>query len=286
MTTSAVSLSSTVLQLTALESIPAAAKSGAPHFWGRAMQAAFLQAIRQVDPTLAKALHPKTGGNALKPYTATDLWGWPRAATLPVGGTAYVRFTASSAAVCRALEMAVSQGGLQPNTGLMAADYALRIVDVAADPVWSSSTTYEDLSAKWLLNSDNPTSYIQLRLTSPTRFKQHGGYALFPTPTLVFSSLLHKWNAVSPVTIPAELLTIVKEAVVVSYYDLHSVQVQLKGPLRPASKGDVRYLVTTKDAYWRNCLQLLAEFGFYAGLGANSTTGLGQCRVMPPRNRG
>ena len=43
-----------------------------PQWWGRATQAAFLQAVRQVDPDLADELHRK---NTQHPYTVSGLLG-------------------------------------------------------------------------------------------------------------------------------------------------------------------------------------------------------------------
>ncbi len=144
---------------------------------------------------------------------------------------------------------------------------------------WALATNYEELSAPWLLGRVTPPRLVTLEFFSPTTFKSEGRHVPVPLPHLVFGSLLEKWNAFAPVVFPPELRRYATECLALSSYQLHSRGVMLKeGGLRMGAMGRARYVTTNFDRYWMSLINLLADFAIFAGLGAGTGMGLGQCR--------
>ncbi len=144
---------------------------------------------------------------------------------------------------------------------------------------WAWATNYEELSAPWLLGRVTPPRLVTLEFVSPTTFKSEGRHVPVPLPHLVFGSLLEKWNAFAPVAFPSELRRYATECLALSSYQLHSRGVMVKeGGLRMGAVGHARYVTTNFDRYWMSLINLLADFAIFAGLGAGTGMGLGQCR--------
>ena len=137
------------------------------------------------------------------------------------------------------------------------------------------------MSAPWLLGRTAPPRSVTLQFVSPTTFKSEGRHVPVPLPHLVFGSLLEKWNAFAPVAFPPELRRYANECLALSSYQLRSSGVTLKeGGLRMGAVGRARYVSTSFDRYWMSLINLLADFALFAGLGAGTGMGLGQCRKM------
>ncbi len=278
-------LRSVVLRVQALDTLPATETHKDTRFWGSALHSVFMTALAQSDPALAKHLHDK---NDIMPFTVSDLYGWKRNAGLAINQDAWIRFTGLTADVCHALQAAVQHGNLKVGNGLMIDDLPVRIVEhvQTADHAWVGQTTYEALSAPWLLSKQTAPAYLQFKLSSPTRFKRDGHWIPHPLPDLVFGSLLSKWNKFAPIELPPELKRFSAECLATSHFRLNTRTVNVKGSNRPGAEGIVRFVATNRDRYWLSCLQVLAQFSRYCGLGAGTTMGLGQCRVIQQKTRG
>ncbi|CAG1009934.1 CRISPR-associated endoribonuclease Cas6 [Anaerolineae bacterium] len=276
---------------------------------GRASHALLLNAVRWADPALAEQLH---AGSETRPFTASDVIGVSRKAGLSPDRTYPLRFTALTAPVAQALlktltpalsrdETTVTGEGAGPlspgsTIELGSARFRVEALD-SGEPAtqnqkseiqnlksevhhpWAWATNYEDLSAPWLLGRVTPPRLVTLEFVSPTTFKSEGRHVPVPLPHLVFGSLLEKWNVFAPVTFPPELRRYATECLALSSYQLHSRGVMLKeGGLRMGAMGRARYVTTNFDRYWMSLINLLADFAIFAGLGAGTGMGLGQCR--------
>jgi len=147
---------------------------------------------------------------------------------------------------------------------------------------WAAATTYQELAAEWLLARRAAPRRISLQFTSPTTFKSAGMHLPVPLPHLVFGSLLERWNACAPIAFPPEARRYAAECLALGRYRLSSRQVPVKGGgLRVGAVGEVTYTSLNYDRYWMSLMAILAAFALFCGVGAGSTMGLGQVRLLP-----
>jgi CRISPR-associated endoribonuclease Cas6 len=200
-----------------------------------------------------------------------------------------LRFTALNAETAAILQQAAKDGPLSPGQ-VVELDY-LKFSVVSRQPGepsqpgapgagWAAATSYADLSASLLLARDPAPRRVSLRFASPTTFKSGGKHLPFPLPELVFGSLLERWNAFAPIAFPPEARRYASECLAVSRYKLSSHTVPGKGGgLRIGAVGEVTYTSLNYDRYWMSLVGVLAAFSIFAGVGATTTQGLGQCRL-------
>jgi len=268
----------------------------APPFLGRAAHAILLDAVRQCDPALAETLHsdPSTGspvpapqvqagqGSSLRPFTASGLIGVSRRRGLSPDRTYTLRFTALTRPVASALLIAAEGSTLAVGAQVRLDEALFRVEAVTADRAahpWASAAAYEALASPWLLGRAPPEARLELQFASPTTFRSGGLHVPAPLPSLVFGSLLDKWNAFAPVALPVEVRRFAQECVGLSAYRLSTRMPPSKnGGLRAGAVGVARYTAVNYDRYWLCLLNLLADFAFYAGVGAGTSMGFGQCR--------
>jgi CRISPR-associated endoribonuclease Cas6 len=145
---------------------------------------------------------------------------------------------------------------------------------------WAAVTSYQELSAPYLLAQKPAPKHITLRFTSPTTFKSGGMHVPIPLPELTFGSLLERWNSFAPIAFPPEARRYAAECLAIGRYDLSSRVVPTKGRgLRVGAVGEVRYTCLNYDRYWMSLMTTLARFALFAGVGAGTGMGLGQCRM-------
>jgi CRISPR-associated endoribonuclease Cas6 len=254
----------------------------APAWWGRAGQALLLEVVREADATLAQALHDEIN---LRPYTASSLVGkFARGEPLP-GQSYQLRFTSLTSQLSELLLAAAESGPLAPGR-IIELDYTrFQVSAVATTPSagrlgsWAFATTYSELSSPLLLARDTAPRRLSLELASPTAFKQAGKHVPLPLPDLAFGSLLERWNAFAPVAFPPELRRYAAECLAISRYKLASRAVPIKdGGLRVGAVGQVTYTTINYDRYWMSLVGVLAAFALFAGVGAGTSQGMGQCR--------
>lgn len=112
-------------------------------------------------------------------------------------------------------------------------------------------------------------------------FHSNGRTLPFPLPEQVFGSLLDKWNTFAPVALPDETRRFADECLALCRYRLNTQPVAFKkGGLEMGFVGQVRYAALNRDRYWLSVLQTLADFAFYAGVGYQTTTSMGQVRRL------
>ena len=266
---------------------PLAAGPG-PQSLARAAHAILLDTVRRSDPGLAQALHD---GSERRPFTVSELLGYSGRHGFSPERAYPLRFTALTAPLARAL-LAAEGLGVGKVLDLDGAPLRVEAVDAGRPPApgateaspasspWAAATDYEALSAPWLLGRVTPERQLTLLFASPTTFKYHSTSHLpVPLPGLVFKGLLEKWNAFAPLALPEEVVQFAEECLALSAYTLTTRAAPVKqGGLRVGAVGQARYTALRYDRYWLSVIQLLADFALFAGVGAGTPMGLGQCR--------
>jgi len=255
-----------------------------PHL-GRATYAETLIALNRLDSRLGALVHDGDGPKAI---TCSGLLPAPSQrenGAIKAGQPYFVRITGLTAVVSQGLERALL--GQTPAVWTLHG-HPFHIVAATCDPAqhaWSGRTTYEELAATQLLQSEHLPRQVTLDFASPTAFKSGGITVPIPLPNLVFGSLVERWNAFSPVTLSPEMRRFGEEMVAISRYRLESRVVdQKQGALRIGGVGQVTYTALGGDRYWLAVLQMLADFALYSGVGVQTSTGMGQVRRQDTGN--
>ena len=254
-----------------------------PPWWGRAAHSLFLDAVRGGDPALAESLHH---GDSPRPFTASNLMGsFPRRRLDPAG-TYRLRYTALNPVVAAWLSQAVLPGGAFAPGGRVELDHIpFEVCAVLTDPAqspWAARAAYHRFSADHLLAGAPPARRLRLLFTSPTVFRSGGVNLPLPLPDLVFGSLLSRWNQFAPLAMPEETRRYARECLAVSAFSLRSRLAGTKQDgVRSGAVGEVTYVTLNYDRYWMSLIQALAGYAFYAGVGAGTAMGMGQCRPSP-----
>lgn len=180
---------------------------------------------------------------------------------------------------------------LLPDTTLNLLGCDLRIcgwTDDAARHPWAGRTTYADLVRRCTLDIPPPRT-MTIDFASPTVFRSSGVNVPLPLPGLVFEGLARRWNLYAPLTVPPEVRRFGDEAMLISRYRLWTERVAFGGSAGddgayPGFLGQCSYGFRSHDRYWLGLVYLLSAFAFYAGVGARTSMGLGQARLLERRS--
>jgi CRISPR-associated endoribonuclease Cas6 len=250
---------------------------------GRAAHAAVLGLIGAADPALAARVH---ADERVKPLTVAPLGELdgrgPRPAVAPA--RAYdLRVTL----LAPALE-ALADGWAPATVPRLSFDgIAWRVERVTADAgahPWAGRAGFDELLASAMRDTARGgAGRWTLEFVTPVTFRQGGRNQPLPLPELVFGSLLDRWNALAPLPLPDETRQFVAEALAVSRFDLRSAVVPAKGgAIQIGAIGRCVYAATSRDRYGLACVEALARFAFYSGVGAGTARGFGQARLLLP----
>jgi len=255
---------------------------------GRATHAWFLNEVRGCDPAMAEALHAP---NQERPFTVSNVWGGGREGVeegervreVEAGGRVFLRVSCFEAGLAALLRDVLLPG--LPEVILLDGK-PLRVAEVTTEAEahpWAGVSSFQGLVQTHTLEEQQRPS-VRLRFGSPTVFKSKDKWMPLPLPRLVFEGLVRRWNAFSPVALPAEVARFADETMMISRYRLRTERVVFgadgsRGAF-PGFLGQVTFGFTVKDRYWMGLVHSLAAFALYAGVGQRTTMGLGQVRKV------
>jgi len=249
-----------------------------PNWWGEAAHRLAIVTLAGQDDAFARQLDESAG---LKPFTASNLRG-PFTGGKPDPAAQYkVRLTALDARVAGMFAAARETGSLRDGEAVEL-DFLRFEVRSEAGQNGRVAATYQSL-ANALFAPEPPPRRLTLRFTSPTVFKSDGRQLPFPLPDLVFGSLLEHWNASdsAPTPLPAEARKYARECLRPGRFDLRSRFLRLHGEPFRGFTGRVTFHTLNYDRYWMGMMAMLAQYAFFAGVGAKTTMGMGQCQLLP-----
>ena len=248
----------------------------------RAAHAAVLDLIGAADAALAARVH---ADDRVKPLTVAPLGGLDGRGQ-PVAVSPAHAYDLRVTLLAPALE-ALAEGWTPTSVPhIMLDGVTWRIERVTADEgahPWARHATFGALLDAALREAARgAVGRWTLEFATPVTFRQCGRNQPLPLPELVFGSLLDRWNALAPLPLPDETRQFVHEGLVVSRFELRSAARPTKGgALQIGALGRCTYTATGRDRYGLACVEALARFAFYSGVGAGTARGFGQTRLLP-----
>lgn len=251
---------------------------------GRANYSETLQWLDQIEPGIDREIHDLPG---LKPLICSTLFGkydQRNGLTFVRQGEVYwMRIGGLTERVSQAILAGFFDPTRRPAKWRINQNQ-FHILNAFCHPnqhPWSGSTSYEQLAERHLLGE--PTTprmnEVILEFASPTAFRKNEMQMPLPLPSLVFGSLVDRWNCFSSVALSEQVRSFGELAVEVNQFDLHSERVEQKNEgLRVGAVGTAHYRAGYQDRYWLSIFQLLADFALYSGVGVQTTIGMGQVR--------
>jgi CRISPR-associated endoribonuclease Cas6 len=272
---------------------------------GNQIQAAFLDMVRQGDPSLATWLHTP---NQRRPYTLSLLQGFNhlseaerievtskhREVEVRPGQVYWLRITMLDVTVFRSFVqyMVTHPHALKVHIGK--ADFEISRLITTPDPhigtsAWVASSSFAELHS--LQPAEKRYTF---EFASPTTFskgqKPWGKLLkLFPEPVEVFESLARQWESFAPTQLRLSANNMTTQAIsawcaeniIVTNYTLETRylpsnkfgQMGFLGTIIYEVKGSLAAL----EARW---LTSLARFALFAGVGYKTAMGMGQTRCM------
>lgn len=254
------------------------AEARLPISHGAYAYAAALDLLLRLDPLLSHVLHEEEGH---KPFTCSPLGETDQREgfnLLLSPDRVYTwRLTGLTPTVSQQLLRLSPQLG-----GIRMGEAVFSIVEVSTTPEQhpeAGQATYEGLLARW--ERQEPPSTVTLHFLTPTTFRTGRFEQPFPLPRWVFSSLLSTWDAFAPYPF-GELQDALEEAVILSNWQGETRRVEMGSQRTVGFVGKFTYRAVKPSPEVCRLLGLLAEFAFYAGVGWQTTHGLGQVRPQWP----
>jgi CRISPR-associated endoribonuclease Cas6 len=258
-----------------------------PATQGRLAHGAFLDIIRQVDPELSATLHTE---NRRKPFTVAPLRGLGEArngyAKVRQGWEVSLRFTLLGNELFATFirhffdPSIFRQKSPWPTLRLGEVEFVFsEVLTSPGSDRWAGYTNLDDL------HQAEAAREISIEFASPTAFSLSANglgkrIETVPTPKLLFGSLAAKWNAYLEPHLDQEAIEkYAEKSVVVGQYQMRSQVYRYWQQPQLGAVGTMTYLLQDKSNEEMNrCLNMLADFAFYAGVGYKTTMGMGQAR--------
>lgn len=284
---------SSLIALTALNDFPILGPLGRP------AQAWFLRQVQSHDPALASRLHEDNGH---KPYTVSTLIddrGYPLKAGhwLKTGERCWLRITAYGDEISKVLTDQIL-GKLPDRLNLYKMQF--RIDGCTYDPgqhPWAGKSSFSEQAQDQSLV--NAKGCVRLEFLTPTAFRSNGLDIPLPVPGSVFRSYWEKWNAVASEAYQIQDIWPAFAESCIFINELTAVNTQ-KWEFAEKTRGAATGFMGTVGMFlasgnhkerWgelsigsQAVMQSLARFAFYCGTGHHTTIGMGQTRLLPPKN--
>lgn len=257
---------------------------GLPPTLGNAVHGCFLNLIQGLEPALAVQLHDSKGE---KLFTASLLQGplSTKAELLHLrkGDNYWLRFTSLNLPLSLLLwELSAGSVG---RIRLFDAEFQVaKVAKLPEEHPWAGQSSFEELynNGVALARGGKDGHMIGLQFASPTAFRLVDSRLNMPLPWphLVFQSLAKKWNAFSPIPLWIDWSAF-DRLVTVARHRLETRMLDFSRYHQVGFVGECWYLIDRKaSSRLVQALHTLADFAFYAGVGAKTTMGMGLTRPI------
>jgi len=253
--------------------------SAVPAHIGRAVHAWFFSLIHRVDPTCADRLHSMQD----EPFTLSSSLGWAAFTTKksshPSDQGHWLRVTSLDDELSR-LFSELKASSIDP---IRLRDAELEVIDIhrySREHTWANQSTFEELYNNGVARAHQEKRKLDMEFVSPATFRLAKSRMSMPLPwpRLVFQSLESKWNAFSPIPLCIDWPAF-EQLVAVARHRLETRMLDF-GPYRQVGfVGDCQYIIDRRAKLrLLQSLHTMADYAFYAGVGAKTTMGMGLTR--------
>jgi len=253
-----------------------------PASHGRAIYAFFLDLLESRFPLVAKALHAPTKE---KPFTTSPIQGKFKSYKgnlYPQRGSLYwFRFTSLTKDLSVMLK-----GQLFSIRGkkieILNNDFVLSEVITSQEKhPFAAEISYVDFFKKWTESSKNMKNKVIVRFFSPTAFRDGKRNVPLPIPQLFLQSVFRKWNAFSPFLFKPICLEILLKRIVLSRCEIKTKILSFDKQSEVGFVGDCEFmLIPFQGNIYDSLFHLLSDYAFYCGVGATTSMGMGQVKVL------
>lgn len=128
---------------------------------------------------------------------------------------------------------------------------------------------------------EDSSRYIQVSFNTPTSFKSDGRYVNYPQISLLYKSLMNKFDSSSQEEsfVSDELLEELINSTVIERYDLHSCIYNVGKYKLPSFMGKLVLKINGAQSLV-NFANMLFKFGEYSGIGIKTAMGMGSVNVI------
>ncbi len=235
--------------------------------------AMFLNLLSRANSAIAQEIHDIDGP---KPFTISLLEGnfQRQSSGLKVtqGGMYWIRFTFMKGD----LFAYFLDAAMRASDEILFLDKAkLQINEIITAPGSSPLCNCQEFGD--IIADAKQERQIQLEFQSPTVFRSGGKRnVVFPEPQLVFGSLLTRWQVYSPIKLDDSVSSWM-DKILTTHYRLTTRMLDFGTYQELGFTGRCEYEMdkdTPEDI--TTAINALADFAFYAGVGAKTTMGMGQ----------
>ncbi len=245
---------------------------------GRGTHALWLDPWKIINPEIGERLHQR---NRVVPFTISPLMGLPNpergVLNIHRGDQPWLRITTLTTAETEALYTWLPHLSQK----IIIADVPFLVQRVILPPAkhpWVAETTYKDLAASVLFNPHPPDKWL-VQFVTPTTFHGVSGHFPFPLPDSLVKSWLLRWNEFSPLELPGDFDLRIREAMLISAYELKTVPVRHGKRLIVGCVGELFLRAGKLHPAERAIFDTLCSYAFYAGTGQKTPQGMGMTRV-------
>ncbi len=139
--------------------------------------------------------------------------------------------------------------------------------------------SYNDFIKEFYLDTE-PSKFVKMNFITPVSFKHNGEYMIFPEISLIFRSLMKKYDtAVENNALFSEnVLEDLCKAVKITSYRLKSVRFDLEGVKIPSFMGTLTIGIKGNQTI-TSLINMILNYAKYSGLGIKTALGMGACNM-------
>ncbi|MEI0606226.1 CRISPR system precrRNA processing endoribonuclease RAMP protein Cas6 [Brachyspira pulli] len=142
--------------------------------------------------------------------------------------------------------------------------------------------SYKDIADRYFLSTDSAKT-VNIKFLTPTTYKIHRNYTIFPYMNNMFISLYDKWNYYSEnISLEdSKLIPDIEKYVKIIKYNLRSTKFSMEGVGIDSFMGEIKLYCSGPNMFV-NIYNMLLDFAIYSGIGAKTSLSMGGVSISRP----